>query len=492
VAPFLADLMAGLERGLSVGYAGIAPDTLALFRRLWEALGFTGAVAVHPLCRSLPGAGEGDFFASSLFVVEAGALPDPQKDETALADLHDALQGIAAAEGERAGRGMAPRRVIILNGLRNRLSSFLDAAVTASRSPSVTRLKHGFVAGAGGAEALSPWFVMRHLKDTRPQGVPVTEAVRLLTNLDELASGDMAPERAETILHGAASLAALCRTAPVRERCGAAVADRMVRWIEDNRASNRLVPGLALPVVDTPAPRSAQAPCRLATAEDWEDPAFIAVVRSVLAGRFAENQLKRGRVEWEVAHIVVQLGAHGLLAADARILVVTTDGNDLPAALSRHAGRVDVLCRSGAWLPGAGIIRRPERIRVAASADDPRLGGPYDAVCFTTGAPEGVASRLRFASDRVRPGGLVALAVEVPLDAPQPEDAVRAEALSGDAFRDEARTRFGLRRLGCAPLAVSRTSLDMCVAEERTPHFVALRAGRPVTTGCWFFERETP
>ncbi|WP_431854901.1 hypothetical protein [Azospirillum sp.] len=495
VAPFLADLLASMDRGLSVGYAGIAPDTHALFRRLWSALGFTGAVAVHPLCHSLPDAGAGDFLASSLFVVEVGALPDPQQDETALADLHDAVQTIVAAEAERAGRGLAPRRLIILNGHRNRLSSFLDAAVTASRSPSVTRLKHGFVMGADGTEALSPWFVIRHLGSAgaRRQGVPVTEAVRLLTNLHELATGEMAGERAETILHGAASLVALCRTGPVRERYGAAVADRVLRWVEDNRASSRLAPCLALPVVDQPARRNGQAPCRLATTEDWEDPTFIAVIRSALAGRFAENQLKRCRITWKVAHTVAQLDAYGLLTAGARVLVVTTDGNDLPAVLSRHVGQVDVLSSDGAWAPGGGIIRRPERIRVAASADDPSLRSPYDAVCLTTGTPESVDVRLRFAGDHLRPGGLLALAAEVPLDAPRPQDAVRAEVLSGDAFRNDVRTRFGLLRLGCAPLAISRTSLDMCVAEpqgaDRPPHFVALRAGRPVTSGCWFFER---
>jgi hypothetical protein len=496
VAPFLADLLGGMDRGLSAGYAGIGPDMHALFRRLWEVLGFTGAIAIHPLCRSLPEAGAGDFFASSIFVIEVGALPDPQWDETALADLHDAFQSIVAAETDRARRGLAPRPLIILNGQRNRMSSFIDAAVASSRGPSVARLRHGFVrAPSGGTEALTPWFVTRHLQNVgaRTQGVPVTEAVRLLTNLHELANGGMTPERADTILHGAASLAALCRTPPVRELYGAATTDRMLRWIEDNRASNRLAPHVAFPVVDPPTPRRAEAPGRLATAEDWEDPAFIAVIRSAFGGRFAENQLKRCRIDWEVAHTVAQFGAHDLLAASACVLVIATDGTDLPAALSRHVGRVDVLSRTGPWKPGSDIIRRPERIQIAASADDPRLGGPYDAICVTSGIPERMDALLPFARDRLRPGGLLALAVEVPLDAPRPQDAARAEVLSGDAFRDDVLARFGLRRLDCAPQAISRLSLDMCVAEprdrDRPPHFVALRAGRPVTSGCWFFER---
>jgi len=463
VAPFLVDLLGGLERGQSVGYAGIAPDTHALFCRLWDALDFTGAVAVHPQCRSLPDAGNGDFFASSIFVVEVGALPDPEQDETALADLHDAFQSIVAAETERAGQGLAPRRLVILNGHRNRLSTFIDAVVAASRGPSVSRLKHGFViAPGGGAELLSPQFVRRHLGRERAQGVPVTEAVRLLTNLDELASGDVAAERAATILHGAASLASLCRTQPVRERYGASTADRMLSWVEENRASSRLASRLTVPVVDTPARRSVEAPGRLATAEDWDDPDFLAVIRSTLVGRFAENQLKRCRTDWEVAHILAQLGAQGLLAADTRVLVVTNDGNHLPAALSRRVGQVDVLPTGGVWAPRGGIIRRPERIRMVAAAD----AAPYDVVCLTGGTSEEAETRIAFACDHVRPGGLVALAAEVPLDAELP--AV----------------------LGGAPLAISRVSLDMCLTEPQdAPHFVALRAGRPVTTGCWFFER---
>ncbi|WP_188261143.1 glycosyltransferase [Azospirillum tabaci] len=299
------------------------------------------------------------------------------------------------------------------------------------------------------------------------------------------------------------------------------------------RVAARLRPEIALP--GTARPDGPPKLCKLAAAEDWEDPSWFAWVRrfktncSTFYGNGTDvagpdalpacemerdaiySYFKRSRGAWERVQILYGLDRLGLLSGDARFLVLSEHVDGLYLFLTQWSTRVDVLdigdeapamaervARGGLdlWLLRPRLFdRRRLTVHHGAVEDGAFDERRWDAVV----APRNVLFNPTFprvmdwAAPRLTDGGVLAFAGDVRLnagsDAPGLSITTALEGL-GTPLLDHT----GFRMLDGFDPSLSDATLDRMVetgaADAENPHFI-IRTGKTLHMPAVWFARKS-
>lgn len=305
------------------------------------------------------------------------------------------------------------------------------------------------------------------------------------------------------------------------------------------RNAARLRPELASPLAERPPgpPRL----CKLAAAEDWEDDAWWGWLRRFKTnhasfplaedgGRVDDDDtrdqlysyFKRSRGAWERAQYLYGLDRLGLLDGTARVLVASRDKDGFYLFLTGHAARVEVVdlgdeglelaerAMGGRLDPWLLKPRTSHRERLAIHHEGlvavPEEAA-WDAVVAVQGAAfaPGLPVFLAWAAARLRPGGVLAFASEIRLNAAGAEDAVGgapamwpASMLGEDGFAARLARHTGLKVLGPVDGALADATLDRVVVtgapDAANPHFVTRTGAALHMPAVWFCRKgaDTP
>jgi len=153
VLPFLADMFASMPRSFNVAWYGAREETLILFARIWESLGFSGKIIVD---EALPLA---DVQASTVaktssaqalvdadaFIFDFGGVASTSAVGLPIGDLRRMFRRVVSSERHRLLHGAALRRIIALNAINNEHEWFVCGLVAAAATPFSTHMRHGFV-----------------------------------------------------------------------------------------------------------------------------------------------------------------------------------------------------------------------------------------------------------------------------------------------------------------------------------------------------------
>jgi hypothetical protein len=209
IMPFLADLFVSSSRDLNVAWYAIQTETLSLFARIWQKLGFTGKIFVDEsfIDRSLCHRSHVHLAPRDAILVEAdvfvfdfatNAVSWQMKADSGDSDhpgligmcvgANDALQQTSANprviladvddlrtilmhviryERERTNAGKQSRRIISLNAINNRFEGFVCQRIAAAYSPFSGRIRQGFVLPA-------PPLTPRTVLDCRGAGISMS------------------------------------------------------------------------------------------------------------------------------------------------------------------------------------------------------------------------------------------------------------------------------------------------------------------------------
>lgn len=279
------------------------------------------------------------------------------------------------------------------------------------------------------------------------------------------------------------------------------------------RGAARWRPRLRLPPANRPA--GPPALCKLAAAEDWEDPAWFHQLdgfKTNLSSFSGDGQggaededrlnhtynfFKRSRGAWERAHLLYGLERLGLLDVGAQMLVGAAAVDGFYLYLTERAGHVDVVNLG----PG------PAACAAAAGKRDPWLAKPRlyyaDRLTIRHGGGDVVSDRqwdaaiiLQAAADRLndpafvarlaaglKPDGVLAFCLPLRLDlsaaSPQPPSAV---------------LQAGFAPLDGFDASISDATLDRTVqagtADAANPHFAIEDAAGLFMPAIWFCRRD--
>lgn len=241
------------------------------------------------------------------------------------------------------------------------------------------------------------------------------------------------------------------------------------------RYAARLRPEIRLPRMDRPA--GPPALCKLAAAEDWDDPAWFAwaarvkidyatfLPENAKTGDLAvvyendflnlvSNYFKRSRGFWARAHLLYGLERLGKLGDGIRASMICDESDNLYLTLTEwveHVRAIDLseaaagngaLCTAGATDPWLLRPRLFDRHRISIDHAGPAgLEATGPAVDVALGVRDvvsriGVAAFLAWARRNLKPDGVAAFAVDISLNgqgsAPSPEAVARIVETSGE------------------------------------------------------------
>lgn len=502
----VCDLLSAMERTIAVAWFGGRAPVAALFARTFRAMGFSGRLMLVP---DEVAAAEAIVTAQVLIFEFGAASQDEDRDGAGdwtesdlerLGPVRDGFLALAEAEARRIAAGEEPRLVIVINANHNRFERMVMDVLAAGRAPFSSRLRYGTVMALPPAEeetrltapALRRWLAITGKR----RDVPMTEAVRVLSHVEELiAAPPPRPERIRMMTRAASSLLVALDYPALSAIAAPAAIARARDLIMTERGWRRLAPAVALPIGATP-PTMEESPCRLAAVEDYENAGWLFLLRRHLSGPFAANLYTRSGDLWAAAAILDRLNQDDLLVAGKRISVVATAPGPLHDVLSAQHVRVTAVGEHPAGLvaaPHAGF-HRPSCLRFTSS-----LAGEadQDAVVVLSGMafPQGDlvagAALLATAAGRLVPGGLLALVERGSIGPPGPGRFCAALPFSPD-FAQAMAARLGLAMLPFVAPMVTQATLDHCAdpgTEGGLPHFVRLEDGVPTLPGVWYWRK---
>jgi hypothetical protein len=248
---------------------------------------------------------------------------------------------------------------------------------------------------------------------------------------------------------------------------------------------------------------------RTIASEDWEDPSWSRFLDPP-PGPFPADESDRDGGRWERAHLLYGLDRLGKLTPQARLLVIATLPDATIAALSEHAGRVEVFDLAGAserrgaearlyWTNGALYARqRLSAHEPGTSLDDLDEGG-YDAVIcphgslFSAGAI-GIGRLLARIERLTRRDGVVVFKAEIAAGAEPHPYFLDAGLVGADglACRLEDMTAFAVDGGFDARLS-QRTAVSVCPDGGAAPGGGSLlwrERGRIVVPSLWFLRKQ--
>jgi hypothetical protein len=507
--PYLLDVMVTMDRRCSYAWIGTRPHMFRLFLAVWRELGFTGGLMVPNCCRALLAEDAADdvtllsnaevLEGADQFIFEFGAASQDRfeanawsnDDLTRLAPVRRLFFNLVDQERDRAAQGRPLRRVVTVNAVNNRFEAMVSQALSATRTPFNTRIRQGFVIASSPRVEITPQELTQWLGPAmhRRQAVPITETVRVLSNLHDMLNTTPTPERLRTIHAGAASLLALLDHPALIRREGAERLGQVRRATEAGRPSTVLASRLSFPVVAA-LPEPGEAPCRLATCEDWEDEETVSLARRYFTGMFAASTLQRSCGLWGRLSLLAALVRLGLAGDGGRLLVVDVLGDELIDVGTEMMGVVHVLDPStdGNSDKPARVFRDPSRLTFLREAE---LSGGYDAVLFSRQAlfhdgPAAAVRLLTVASRNLRMAGMLGFIEDVAVEGSSISGGCDPRQWLDDGFARQVEDGLGLRRLPAAAAALTRATVDSVAWNEPGwvgPHFLSPADG--VLTTCF-------
>ncbi|WP_207477558.1 hypothetical protein [Arenibaculum pallidiluteum] len=482
VLPYLADLLNPFPRGLALAWYGCRPRTLALFRRVWDAMGFTGPIMVEPAFAALGEGAAVDPHAldrAGLLVFEVGnpsedGGAEPAEDAERLAGLRLAFERAVQAEREAVAGGATPRRFVIVNAIHNAFEPVAAGALSLVQTPFSTRVRQGFIQmpdvpqggrGSNPREAFGAWLAERQGR-ARPVRSEVSTVERMVARLlaDAAAGRPLAPDlaAAATPLRAALSFPGLDSVVPHAPEAAGAARDL-----------------LGAAEVQKPRQWSATA---MADVLDWEDPEWVGPVLRFF-GPGSADYFERTRWLWERGQMLRVLGEEGLLRENARVLMVAAAPEPLAGALSDSIGQVRILPIGAVEAEALPRWRAPLSIGRSSRVElvQPELDAVHDAVLLPQNVimahgPGGIAGILSWADAHLRVGGLLAIAADVVLGQPSALPRALAELT-------------GLHPVGEEAAAGPPTLERLDVRSDGRGAFVFLGEHGHVTGAVWTFRR---
>jgi hypothetical protein len=162
--PFLADMFVSIPRNSNLAWYGARAETLRLFARMWEKLGFTGRILMEQALipqddttSAIRRVSTAEILTEAdVLLFDFGGLP--RSGPTAAIDpvretLRESFRRLIRDERRRLSAGMKARRVIALNAINNEYEGFVCGAVAAAATPFATHMRHGFVLPANATKA---------------------------------------------------------------------------------------------------------------------------------------------------------------------------------------------------------------------------------------------------------------------------------------------------------------------------------------------------
>lgn len=149
VLPYVGNVIFTLPRSWSASWFGGDPALLRLFRELWSALGFTGAILVPDTLAPRPGgelgapvrivAPEAALAEGDLLLFDFPSAPSAPAG-TALAEL---FRTALTAERRRAAAAAPLRNFVCINAVHTAFEQMVAAGIRAVTTPFSTRVRHG-------------------------------------------------------------------------------------------------------------------------------------------------------------------------------------------------------------------------------------------------------------------------------------------------------------------------------------------------------------
>jgi hypothetical protein len=159
--PYIADLLYSYPRSISCCYIGIDQAMFTAFRRVWQAMHFTGNILVPKsrlsrlMTSPLPGVTPVDFERSTIVrqvamvVADIHPFTDAIEERDVLEDNRrtlSILEHIMEAEQQRLmEKGAVPCKMVVLNGCQGIVARLLQRYTNMQASPFTTRIRHGNV-----------------------------------------------------------------------------------------------------------------------------------------------------------------------------------------------------------------------------------------------------------------------------------------------------------------------------------------------------------
>lgn len=533
--PYAINHLVNLPPSSVIGYVGGNRRMLGLFRTAWRELG-TGRLLIgtdviksaqdldpdREVLVSLEQIGhEADVLVFEFGLDDALLTtkePDPwfaqitPEVRDTLGRLKGAFQRLCDGERRRQRAGAAPRKVIAINAINTWAGVFVEADIQFLRIPFSCRVQHGFVRPDGPAV-----FLLRGVTELggaleqklgRRHGIDRYETAIVDSDLARVRDGDL--EAIDPRVFSEPLLAALdWPQLDLTEERRAVIRKVAAR----RRISVTLRSELRPELVVALRPEGKPALCKIAAAEDWEDPDWFALAhRHTIEGlsyhASTYNYFKRSRGVWERTQLLYALADLDNGIADARVGVISGAPDGLPLFLADRAAHVDAVAaapdrvgRQGAidratWL-GKRRLFHSDFVTVHTGHDAPSLANArWQAILL----PQGTAVRdgmdsllvwLAWADARLQEGGVLAFSAEVALGTQVAPWMITLEAARALAAVLPAHT--GLRPAGLFDWSLSDATLDRFASagtpDTDKPHLVVRTGGALHTTGVWVLRK---
>ncbi len=433
VLPYLLDMVACIPPSARIGYVGGRADTFAAFARGWDVMGGARPVLIPDTAPWLAAVGarsetvpidrwleETDFFVfeiGSETADDQGALS--VEDSARLWVVDQAFKAAAAADKARPARGEGPRRAFVVNAIHNFFEPQVLNAMAVTLTPFSSRIRHGYIGDRSAARTrgASPAgrAAMAALGSLEPpQPIEAARLNALIRRLDPATPADPAWREAARV---AGEIVAWREAGIAGLFDGVAAVDEILQGVLERRPSLRAAAGL----LSADAGRGADS--RLVRLEDWDDPDWIALARTLFTNRDHADLFEREAWTWERVTLAANLFKALPAAGRPTVLVAGGQPERLAFVLAHMGCAVDIVDpealgrgerRANDWR-GQFAAEGWVSPRPVGLIDDRPAGFVYDAVLLPQSSlfarfRAGAGALLREASAQLRPGGHLGMA----------------------------------------------------------------------------------
>ena len=436
VLPYLLDMVACIPQTARIGYVGLRTDTFSAFAKGWEVMGGVQAVLVPDTAPWLTQTGaraeaapmERWLDAVDFFVFEIGSEVGHDQaslDATESARLWAVDQAFKAAarhDQVKIDAGRPARRAFVVNAIHNFFEPQVLNAMAVTLTPFSSRIRHGYIGDRAAARAAGASPAGRAAMAALgalepPQQVEIARINALIRRIDPKAPPGISWTAAGRV---AAEVDAWTRAGIKGLLDGVEDPDGVLHNIIDAAPSRRNRAAQALLSPDA----GRGAPSRLVRLEDWQDPDWVGLARTLFTNRDHGNLFEREYWTWERVTLAQNLFAACPAEGRPKVLVGGSKPERMAFVLAHMGCAVDIVDPEalgrgergaidwrGDFASEGWVSPRP----VGLLSDQP-ADYLYDAVILPHGGLFGgrrqAAGRvMKHACDLLRPGGHLGLGV---------------------------------------------------------------------------------
>jgi len=355
VLPYLLDMVACIPQTATVGYVGLRRDTFAAFAKGWEVMGGARPVLVPDTAPWLIQTGaraeaapidcwldETDFFIFEIGAEEAADQAGLSAAESAgLWSVDQAFKAAALRDQMRIVEGKAPRRAFVVNAIHNFFEPQILNSMAVTLTPFSSRIRHGYLGDRSASRSAGAVptgrAAMAALGSLEPpQAIEVQRLNTLVRRLDPKTPADPAWAEAG---RAAAEIAAWSEAGVRGLFEGVADPDEIIHGVAARRPSARS--GTVQDLLSPDAGRGADS--RLIRLEDWDDPQWIALARTLFTNRDHASLFEREAWTWERVSLTANLFKASPPQSRPTVLVAGGQPERLAFVLAHMGAAVDIV-----------------------------------------------------------------------------------------------------------------------------------------------------